>query len=128
MDNEYVHVTVDTLNRPALDWALEYALSGVRPVLRRNPYGTGYQQLWKSYTTSWTFTGPLIDLFDVELRRLPLRMPDTGLRWQALINGGWAETGETRLVAASRAILAAKMHSRDIEVPSVLLAEAPVRA
>lgn len=115
----HVEVKTSELVGPALDWAVLAALEV-----------NGNQSYWKSqmlerpqsYTfrpsTDWSQGGPLIDEYDVGLAKMEYG------DWCAAANctevSAFNDTGPTPLIAAMRAIVAAKLGDT-VQIPSELI-------
>lgn len=114
-------VKTSELIGPALDWAVATA-EGLEQYEGRagalcwydlNGDYFGPCDMW-SPSTDWSQGGPLIEKYRVEL-------VTRALDWQAMVDGfGYWLTGETALIAACRAIVAAKLGDQ-VDVPDELM-------
>lgn len=101
---DMVEVKTSDLIGPALDWAVAKAI------------GCRFLRKW---STDWAQGGPLIDKYKVSIGHVETR---DGEFWIGSISSrdGTAETSDGPLVAACRAIVAAKLGDV-VQVPSVLV-------
>lgn len=135
-----IKVKVSELSGPALDWAvakaegLAFVIRSGRPAFVQEfdpelSCNEDSLKEWKCWTyfqpsTDWSDTGPLIDKYDPDERRLPER--DRFAEVWLDRSGGDIEVGHgrgpTRLIAFCRALVNAKL-GKEIEIPDELLTQ-----
>jgi hypothetical protein len=117
--SDSVYVPITQLSGDALSWLVSYAVTG-----RKHPLVAGWtgaaQILWPLYHSSWAATGPLVDVLNIEIRELPKIYPNPNPRFHALMLGGWAEEGSSRLEAVCRTIVTSKF-GRLVELPKIFV-------
>jgi hypothetical protein len=120
-----IEVKTSDLAGPALDWAIAQ-IEGVEVAIAAPQYGTGWRVYKPNFggkyspSTDWAVGGPLIDKYKLDLGA-PMEA-DRFTTWSA--NTEWGHPhghkGETALIAACRAIVAAKL-GNTVQVPAELL-------
>lgn len=113
--NGMTEVKVSDLTGYALDYAVEIAISGIKPTAK-HAFAWQYQnEARKDYSTCWIDGGPLIERFGVMLID-----PGEDGEWEASTSGDTEFcSGETPLIATCRAIIAAKL-GETVSLPSRL--------
>ncbi|MCV0420103.1 MAG: DUF2591 domain-containing protein [Microbacterium sp.] len=121
-----IEVKTSELEGAALDWAVAYPLNGERVFFkafgarvlgRRITTEVGNGNI--SPSTKWAQCGPLIAEYSISLH-CPQSTDDVWAAWRITPSGEFCCGGETPIIAACRAIVAA--HSGDVvSVPAELI-------
>lgn len=122
-------VKTSELIGPALDWAVATADGqevNVGPGSKQVDihFAPGLRQCW-SPSTNWSQGGPLIDRYDVFFDKYPYDSPGfvvarIGIEWPSGPNQFSVPSSPGRLIAAMRAIVAAKL-GEEVDVPEGLV-------
>lgn len=139
-----IEVKTADLIGPALDWAVAkaegldhtiyfYRYGGywVVPVVK-DGYNPERKVDWFSPSTDWSQGGPLIEKYTIALESADAD-PGADWRWNARFecdgagHTGTPKCGSTPLIAACRAIVAAKLGDV-VQVPAELLEKSPVKS
>ncbi len=92
---------------PALNWAVQYAKNGRKPV--------DYVEARDNFSTSWNKGGPIIEREEIEIG-----LAKEYDKWFAAVQCPVIQFGPTPLVAAMRCYVASKLGD-EVDIPEELL-------
>lgn len=116
-----VEVNVNDLTGMALDWAVAEA-DGLRPYLHKGEFWVldGKTNMPRPrFSTDWAQGGPLLDEYSWSLPYRAIARHHLG-KFESCTPGGFPHNGDTPLIAACRAIVAAAL-GNVVRVPAVLV-------